>query len=45
MATPASRQQLKDYSLRRLGQPVIEVNVDDEQVEDRMDDALQFFAE
>jgi len=45
MATPASRQQLKDYALRRLGQPVIEINVDDEQVEDRVDDALQFFAE
>jgi len=45
MATPATRQQLKDYSLRRLGQPVIEINVDDEQVEDRVDDALQFFAE
>ena len=45
MAQPATRQQLKDYSMRRLGYPVIEINVDDSQVEDRVDDALQFFAE
>ncbi len=45
MAQPATRQQLKDYALRRLGDPVIEINVDDAQVEDRLDDALQFFAE
>ena len=45
MAQPATRQQLKDYALRRLGDPVIEINVDDAQVEDRVDDALQFFAE
>lgn len=45
MASPASRQQLKDYALRRLGYPVIEINVDDGQVEDRVDDSLQFFAE
>ena len=44
MATPNSRQQIKDYALRRLGAPVIEINVDDSQVEDRIDDALQFFA-
>jgi hypothetical protein len=41
----ASREDLKDYALRRLGFPVIEINVDDSQVEDRIDDALQFFAE
>ena len=45
MAQPTTRQQLKDYALRRLGDPVIEINVDDAQVEDRVDDALQFFAE
>lgn len=45
MAQPNSRQTLKDYCLRRLGYPVIQINVDDEQVEDRLDDALQFFAE
>jgi hypothetical protein len=40
-----SREALKDYALRRLGFPVIEINVDDAQVEDRIDDALQFFAQ
>ena len=43
MAKPATRAQFKDYCLRRLGHPVIEINVDDDQVEDRIDDALQFF--
>lgn len=41
----ASRDQLKEYALRRLGQPVITINVDDQQLEDRLDDALQLFAE
>jgi hypothetical protein len=45
MAKPATRQQLKDYSLRQLGSPVIDVNVDDSQIEDLVDDALQLFAE
>ena len=45
MAKPTSRQTLKDYALRRLGAPVIDINVDDSQVEDALDDALQFFAE
>ena len=45
MAKPASRQELKDYALRRLGSPVIDINVEDLQLEDRLDDALQFFAE
>jgi len=45
MAQPTSRATLKDYALRRLGAPVIEINVDDAQLEDRIDDALQFFAE
>jgi len=44
MATTA-REDLKDYALRRLGFPVIEINVDDAQVEDRIDDALQFFSQ
>lgn len=39
----SSRQQFKDYILRRLGAPVIEINVDDEQVEERIDDALLKF--
>lgn len=41
----SSRQALIDYCLRRLGFPVIEINVDDDQVEDRIDDALQYFQE
>lgn len=41
----SSREDLKDYALRRLGFPVIEINVDDAQVEDRIDDALQFFSQ
>jgi hypothetical protein len=43
MAKPATRQQFKEYCLRRLGWPVIDINVDDDQVDDRIDDALQFF--
>jgi hypothetical protein len=39
----ANRQQFKEYILRRLGAPVIDINVDDEQVEDRIDDALLKF--
>ena len=38
MATPASRAQLKEYALRNLGKPVIEINVDDAQLEDRLDE-------
>ncbi len=40
-----SRTQFIDYCLRRLGSPVIEINVDDEQIEDRINDALQLFTE
>lgn len=43
MATITSRQLFKEYILRRLGSPVIDINVDDEQVEDRIDDALLKF--
>ena len=43
MAKPTTRSQFKDYCLRRLGHPVIQINVDDDQIEDRIDDALQFF--
>jgi hypothetical protein len=45
MASVTSREQLKDYCLRQLGAPVIEINVDDDQVEDRIDDAFQFYRE
>jgi len=43
MAAITSRTAFKDYCLRRLGFPVIEINVDDDQVEDRIDDALQYW--
>jgi hypothetical protein len=43
MAKPATRQQFKEYCLRRLGWPVLEINVDEDQIDDRIDDALQFF--
>jgi hypothetical protein len=43
MAKPTTRKEFKDYCLRRLGWPVIDINVDDDQVEDRIDDSLQFF--
>ena len=45
MAKPASRQELIDYSLRQLGAPVLEINISDEQVDDLVDDALQYFQE
>ena len=45
MANPNSRQTLIDYCKRRLGDPVIEVNVDEDQLEDRVDEALQYFRE
>lgn len=43
MATITSRSEFKSYCLRRLGFPVIEINVDEDQVEDRIDDALQYW--
>lgn len=43
MSTITTRQQFKDYCLRRLGFPVIDINVDDDQVEDRIDDALLYW--
>lgn len=43
MAAPASRQELIDYCLRELGHPVVEINVDDDQVSDRIDQALQYY--
>jgi hypothetical protein len=45
MAKPASKQELIDYSLRKLGAPVLEINVDDDQIDDLVDDALQYFQE
>ena len=43
MAQITNRQEFKDYCLRRLGFPVIDINIDDEQVEDRIDDAMQYW--
>ena len=45
MASITNRQDFKNYCLRRLGYPVIEINVDDDQVEDRINDALQYFTD
>ncbi len=43
MAIPTTKDQFKEYCLRRLGKPVIEINVDDDQVDDRIDDALRYY--
>ena len=43
MSKPSTRQGLIDYCLRKLGYPVLEVNVDDDQIDDLIDDALQYF--
>jgi len=45
MANPNSRQTLIDYCLRNLGDPVIEINVDPDQLEDRVDEAIQYYQE
>ena len=45
MAKPATRQQLIDYCFRKLGAPVLEINVDDDQVDDLVDDAIQLYNE
>ena len=45
MAKPNSRQTLIDYCLRKLGAPVLEINVDDDQIDDLVDDAIQLFNE
>ena len=43
MALPSSRQDFKDYVLRKIGAPVIQINVSDEQIEDRIDEAISFW--
>ena len=45
MAKPTTRQELVDYCLRQLGAPVLEINVDDDQIDDLVDDAIQYFNE
>jgi hypothetical protein len=43
MATPTSKSELKEYCLRRLGKPVIEINIDDDQMDDRIDEAILYY--
>ena len=43
MATPTTKQQFAEYCLRTLGKPVIEINVDDDQIDDRIDEALKYY--
>ena len=45
MAKPTTRQELVEYALRRLGAPVLEINVADEQLDDILDDTIQYFQE
>lgn len=45
MSVPTTREEFKEYCLRKLGKPVIEINVDDDQVEDRIDESLKYFAD
>ena len=45
MARVTTRSGLVEHALRALGAPVIEINVDEDQVEDRIDDALQYYQE
>lgn len=45
MAQPSTRKEFTEYCLRKLGAPVLEINVDDDQVDDLIDDAIQFFQE
>ena len=43
MTKPTSKTLFKEYCLRRLGKPVLEINVDDDQVDDRIDEALLYY--
>ena len=45
MAIPSTKATLKEYCLRALGKPVIDINVDDDQVDDRIDEAVQYFCQ
>jgi len=45
MAQPSSRAELKDYCLKQLGKPVLEINVDDDQIDNLIDDAIQYYHE
>jgi len=43
MAKPTTKDELKEYIKRKLGAPVLEINVDEDQLDDRVDEALQYF--
>ena len=43
MAVPTSRATFKEYCLRKLGKPVIEINVDDDQIDDRIDECVRYY--
>ena len=45
MAIASSREGLIDYALRQNGAPVLEINIDDDQISDLVDDAIQFYNE
>ena len=45
MAIPTSKSTFKSYCLRALGSGVIDINVSDDQIDDRIDEALQYFAQ
>ena len=45
MSEPNSKSTFKEYVKRKLGAPVLEINVDDDQLDDRIDEALQYFRE
>jgi len=45
MSRPSNREEFKDYCLRQLGAPVLEINVDEDQIDDRIDDAIQYYQE
>ena len=45
MAKPTTRKELQEYCLRQLGAPVLEINVDDDQIDDLIDDTFQYFNE
>ena len=43
MAVPTNRSEFKEFCLRKLGKPVIEINIDDDQVDDRIDEAIRYY--
>jgi hypothetical protein len=43
MALPTNRNEFKEYCLRKLGKPVLKINISDEQIEDRIDEALKYY--